>query len=396
MNTKLSIGIKLAFALLVSAFLGFVIHPVAAPVAMLAMLVMAFEGSVPQLALFDFLGTKITFNGEEAREGIIEPAFERPDLNAYITVVQDIVAKKQIAFLGRLNKVTKTDAGCGTGAQDKSIPMSEKFWEPERLKIWIRECADNLLGTFFVWGLNKGIQRKDLTQTDFWVYVMEVMSDATADDVQRIAWFGDKDADNVAGGGTIIDTSDVADYNQLNGFWKQIFVATAANHYDITENAGATFVDQDNLASDAALKIFRALLTTNADTRLKNRKDKFILCTTSIFENWLTYKETQSFDRSFERQENGYMTDVYRGVTIVAYDLWDRWIRADFQDGTAYYRPHRAICVTKDNLMLGLDAVNSLSGWEQWYNNDTEQNNMKGGYQADTKILFDFMVSAAY
>ena len=348
--------------------------------------------------LFNLLGAPITFNGEEAREGILNIAYTRPDLNAFVTVVQNIVAKKQIAFLARTNKVTRKDTGCGQGVLSKTLTPTEKFWNPYLAKIWVQQCADDLEGTFFVWGLKKGIARKDLTSTDFEAYIMEVMSDAVADDVQRIGWFGDTAADTVANGGTIVNTSDPLDYNMVDGLWKQIFAeVVAGNTYTIAANAQATFALQDStLAADEALKVFRALLAAKADSRLKTQAGKMIICTTSLFENWLTYKESQNFDRSFERQAMGFSSDVFRGVPIFAYDLWDRWIRADFQDGTAYYLPHRAICTIQQNLQFGFDASSELNTWKAFFDETTELNNLKGGYKFDTKLIFPYMISAAY
>ena len=62
----------------------------------------------------------ITFNGQEVRsmsEVIIEDAYQNPSLNEFHTIVENIVAKEQIAYLGTLSKMTKADAGCGTGKQ---------------------------------------------------------------------------------------------------------------------------------------------------------------------------------------------------------------------------------------------------------------------------------------
>lgn len=343
-------------------------------------------------------GTPITFNGTEAKDGVIDPAFDKPDVNLFHRVVRGIVAKMQVAFLPRMNKITLADAGCGTGVQTKTLTPTQKFWNPNKLKMWLQQCADDLEATFFVWGLKLGVQRKDLTATMFEDYILEIMPDAIKDDLMRLAWFGDSAADVNAMGGTLLNASDVQHYNSMDGFWKKIFAAVTGvttPRYTISENSQATFALQDALAADAAIKCFRGLMTGDCDARLKTRTDKVIICTTSLYENWLTYKESQSMDRSFERQAQGFQTDVYRGVPIYAFDLWDRHIRADFQDGTAYYLPHRAVLTVPDNLQIGLDT-NNVEELDVFFDKTTELHNIKGGYMADVQIPYDYMMKVAY
>jgi hypothetical protein len=347
---------------------------------------------------FDLItGTPITFNGKEARDGIIEPAYSSPELNEFMTIVEDVVAKEQIAFLGRITKVTQKDAGCGSGALNKTIPMTEKFWEPEKVKFWLTQCADDLENTFYVWGLSKGIERKDLTKGDFIDFVMDILTTTVKEDALRLLWFGDKSADTIANGSFLGSAGDIPFYDAIDGFWKQIFdavTATTMQRVTISANAGVNYAAQA-LAAGASLTIFRGLME-GADSRLKSEPNKVILCTTSIWENWLTYKESQNLDMSFVRQEKGFQTDVYRGVKIYCVDFWDRNIDSDMNDGTAWVMPHRAIMTTKANLMAGFDASSKVAEIDAFLDKTTEINHMKGGYKVDAKIVFDFMTIAAY
>ena len=301
-------------------------------------IIASYGMSMQGYALELLSGTPITFVPRQAQEAIIEPAFQRPEIQAMHNVFQDIVAEERVPYMQRLEKITLLDAGCGTGKTDKQITMDEVVWNPSKVKIWLHQCADDLESIFFVWGLKKGIDRKDLTSTEFIQYAMEILEEAAMNDALRIGWFASKTIDTAANGGVLLNASDIPNYNQINGLWGQI-MANAAT-YTISENAGVDFTAQMNLANDRALLVFRNLLE-KSDRRLKSAPDKEIFCTTELFENWLTYKESQNFDRSFERQDNGYQTDVYRGVKITAIDFWSRHIAADLQNGTKYYRPHR-------------------------------------------------------
>lgn len=342
-------------------------------------------------------GTPIAFNGKEAMAGIIEPAFYTPELTEFHTIMQDIVAKQQIAFLGRLSKVTQADAGCGTGMLSKEIAITEKYWDPTAVKIWLSQCASDLEQTFYVWGLSKGIAKYDLTKGDFIDFAMEVMTSAVKEDALRLAWFGDKAADTIANGSFLGNAGDVPFYSPIDGFWKQIFdavTATTMKKIAVSVNANATYATQALGATDA-YDTFRKMLE-GADSRLKSEPNKMFLCTTSMFDNWLTYKETKNIDLSFVRQEKGFKTDIYRGVPIIAVDAWDRAIDSDMNNGTKWILPHRAVLTTKENLMVGLDAASAVTDFKVFLDDVTEITHMKGGYKLDVKVMHDFMAIAAY
>ncbi len=190
------------------------------------------------------INPKITFNGEEAREGILDPAFSRPELTRIMRIRENIKAKTQIAFLGRIEKVTKLDGGCGTGKDTGTLPMEEKFWDPVRMKIWFQQCGDDVEDTFFVWGAGQGLDRKDLTTNpQYWMqWVMETFEEAALDDCIRVFFFGDTAIDDIGSGGTLTLAADIVNYNQLDGIFNQIFADVTAGdtpRFQIDENFGA-------------------------------------------------------------------------------------------------------------------------------------------------------------
>lgn len=406
MKTKLILAslinfiIGFSLACIIDFNTGLNINPFVAGISIVALSMVVGKVATGNIAFSLITGTPITFSGEEAREAVIDPAFSLPEINMFHRVIPGITARKQVAFLPTINKITVTDAGCGTGVLSKTLTPTAKYWAPNKLKIWLQQCADDVEQTFFNWGLSKGIKRKDLGSTTFEDYMLSILPGGIMEDFQRLAWFGDVDADDYTGTGTLLNASDVPHYNQLNGFWTKIFAAVTGStmkHVTIAANAQATFALQDSTLTGTNVKdIFKSMLTGDTDARLKATKNKMIICTTSMFEKWLDYKESQSIDRSFERQENGYETDIYRGVKIIAYDLWDRFLRADFQDGTAYHLPHRAVLIAgPDSLQIGVDTDN-VSEMDIFHDKTTELHNIKGGYMADVQIPYDYMVVAAY
>ena len=343
----------------------------------------------------------LTFHGQEAKdigEAVIESIFENPAVADLMTVYDGIVTKKQIPFLGTLSKITKKDAGCGSGVSSNNIPMTEKFWEPENLKIWLQLCAEDLINSFWVYAQRLGMDRSDVTGTTIASFVVESMTAAAQEDLLRIIWFNDKAADNVSGGGVITNGVSLTDYDIIDGLWKQIFdvvTANAARRVSIAENALLTKVAQLNLGTTTAISTLRKLMA-QADSRLKAAPDKIIICTTTLLENYVTYLESQGMDASFIRIENGYSTLRFRNVTIYGMDFWDRTIQADFDNGTTYDLPHRALLTTKMNLAVGSDKLADSESFKVYYSEDTELNNFKGKYRVDAKLLQDYLIQVAY
>lgn len=349
------------------------------------------------------INPKITFNGKEATEGILEPAFKRPEVKRIMDIREGIKAKEQIAFLGRIDKVTKKDGGAGTGKQNRSIAMSQKFWDPVKMKIWISFKEDELEDTFFVWLTKNGVDRRNVEDlTEFYQqWVLEVFTDAAQTDAMRIAFFGDTAAANVADGGKITDGVAIDDYNQVDGFWKQLFDGVTAGKVKkvtIAKNAEATYALQLALGSTDAYDTYKAMLN-KADSRLRSAPDKVFLVTETLFQNRIDQKESlaNGLESSAARQDQFYSDDQYRKIPIISMDtIWDRWIQADMDNGTKYDLPHRVILTTVSNLVAGYDSEGGVSDFRTYFDEETETVNLKGLYKFDAKVLQEFMAVVAY
>ncbi|TZF84516.1 hypothetical protein FW774_05880 [Pedobacter sp. BS3] len=336
----------------------------------------------------------------EFAETVLENAFSKPALEEFHTVEEDIVAKQQIAILGRLSKISRTDPGCGDGKSSKTIPMSEKFWDPAPIKAWISFCHTEVEAMFPVWKKKKGDEISDMTDTEIVdLFLVEIFTDALYEDMLRIAWLGDTDAENVTDGGKILDGVAIADYTQIDGFIKQL-IAIATNdtsrRVTISENATASYALQDTLAADTAYKVFNKFVNT-ADYRLQGDEGKLIIATQSLVNNYADYLESKSIDASFIRIEQGFSVLKYRNTIIIGFNLLDRYIRADFKNGTKYtLGPHFAVYTTPEQLRIGLDAKSSIDDFSIWYNIDEEENNLRGKYKLDAKVILNYMVQVAF
>jgi hypothetical protein len=350
----------------------------------------------------------ITWNGKEAMsmtEAIMESAYTNPAIADINRITEGIVASQQIAFLGTLSKITKAKTTCGGSAGTHAISMSEKYWNPKRTEYWISECADNLEESFWVWGLNKGIARKDLTTTDFNEFVSQRIEEALVEDMLRIVWFNDTAHDDVdaSPAGVLTSGTDLADYTIIDGLWSQIYdeVALDSNRrYTIALNSQGTYANQAFDSTDTTNKLAHEILNgvvSAADYRLKSRKDKVLLVTQSIYDQY--YQELKSYANipaSYEMVQNGKSTLSYDGIPVIPIDFWDRTIRADFDNGAAWYQPHRVLLTIKDNIPVGVESIDATKAMEVWYERKEQTTNWRGGFKIDAKLLQSEMFQAGY
>lgn len=347
---------------------------------------------------------ELTFNGKEIRslsEAIFEKVFDKPEKDLFHTIITGIEAKEQIGILGRLGLVGVKGTGCKPSADpDAKIGMSEKFWDPEDVEVRIEQCWDDLKKSFFVYGQQKGVKRPDLTRSDFANFLEDRLADAALEALYRITWFNDVDHDTVdaSPAGLLTSGTKTKYFTILDGFWKQLFAITTADpnrRVTIAKNAEATTAAQLALGDTDAIDTFRKLIQ-DADKRLKNDSGKVIVCTDTLWDNWLTYKESQSMDRSFERQEMGFQTDKYRATTIINFDFWDRIIETYFNDGTKLHLPHRAVLLNKENMQIGTEEADSMSEMDSFYDRKDKDYTVDMLYKLDAKVIEDYRVQVAF
>lgn len=345
----------------------------------------------------------LTWSGREVddiSQMVYEKAFPKPELSAIHTLQTGIKAKQQIGYFGHLGLVGKKDSGCSTTENTSQITPTQKFWEPAPIFDRFSQCYSTLLPSFFVWGLKNGVNKSDLTQTDFADFFTTVLADAMREAVYRIAWFGQTDHTVVGhGSGSQLLTAgtDAGFFTPINGFWKQVFDIIASDskrRYTIAENTGADY-DAQELTADKGLTIFKEL-KHKADPRLRASSDLVYLCTDSITDNYADTLRGKNVDTSFKRIEGGYNTLSFEGIPIISVNHWDRTIDAYFDNGTIKYNPHRALLTTRDNIALGVEEESNLSDIRVWYSQDDRKFRAEFLFNLDGKVIEDHMIQAAY
>lgn len=354
--------------------------------------------------LLDLQG--LTMNPEEATsvsQAIFEATITGGDLSEYHEIVTGIQHKTQIPFIGNLGLVGKKITGCDRNPNGSQIPLTEKFWDPALIGDRLKHCAVD------VNSLLKLFQKAQRVNPDFYNrigseelgLVIAKVEQAMTKMNNRLVWFGDTAADNVADGGLITDGVDVAYFNIIDGLFKQIFAeipTSAANYVAISKNAGANYAAQE-LAADEALGIFRAM-HNKMDSRffeaLEDGAQPEFLVTRELMQNYQDTLETKSIVFSLSETTDGISTMSYRGIPIKVRHDWDNNIRSYQDNGTKYNLPNRAILTVKENIPVGTLSEADLNAIESWYEQKDKANYIDFDLKLDTKHLLPYMTVAAY
>lgn len=399
---------KLVFALIGLAVLSPVLGVAASSLTMVGGALIG--GSLSALGVGAFLlfnPADLTFTDkqvESLQECVFEDVYENPELNQFHKVVPGIVAGKKIGILGLMSMVGKSGQGCDPTSDDPTIGASEKTWAPESNTIRLEACGKDFINTFFVWGMNKGIKKADLTNTDFFNFVQERLAFANMESLYRIAWFGDTDAATVTDSpaGVLTTGTDPDYFNHIDGLWKQLFAigtADATKKIAITKNAGVSKVLQEFDATDVTNKVVSGYFQSmrfGADYRLRGKGNLVYVCTQSMADQYEKELTNSNVSYTTERLENGMTVLKSGGIIVYGWNLWDRIIRANFDNGTTYYKPHRAILTTTDNLHIGLEEEGSFKGVDAFYDKKSKKNFVDVEYTLDAKVIQDHLVMLAY
>lgn len=357
----------------------------------------------------------ITFNGEEVRDirkAVWEKVFTKLEITTFHEIATGIKAKQQIAYIGRLGLVGKKGhaTNCAPTAGTHEIEMSQKFWNPVFIEDRVEQCWKDLNNSLFRYSMKNGVAVADLLNTDFFIVLSDRLTDAIIEMIWRIVWFNDTTAalTTSSPAGELNPTSyGSLDYwNAIDGLWKQLFTIAATTPAQKTttlssRNGQATYAAQAFTAADTTNLVATSTLAQmkyESDFRLRDSQNLIYIATQSLVDQYAKELRSQSLDASYVRIEGGYSALQFEGINVIGVNLWDRYIRTYFNDGTAYYIPHRAILTTTDNFHIGVEEAGDFADMatEWWYERKDKKFYADLGMHIDAKVIEDYMVQLAY
>lgn len=349
--------------------------------------------------------SKFNFNGEQVqavKELVWELLASVEGALTFVTTYDNIKVDKEVGFIGEGGLVGRATQGCDPQPQDFAVSTRKIKWEPADWEILLHLCYTDITSTIAAFDLKNGLQKPDLTGTDYVDALVTALHRSIEKFLWRFIWFNDKDAANVEDGGVITNNIDVNYFNLIDGLWKQIFTQVTANpaqHIAIAANSESTKALQDSQLDPAAVKAMLYSMTRKAPIVLRQQTDKVIYVTQSIYD---AYKESLSdvAVAALESREENFINGMpalrVNGWDVVAMPMWDEMIRAYEDNGTTYNLPHRALATAKKVLGVGFDKVGDFDALDIWYDKDTRKVKIEGMGNGDAKLLDPTLFVVAY
>jgi len=341
------------------------------------------------------------FTPDELRsmnELIVTAVLEAPELSQIHTLVTGIKNDKRIGIIpGTFGLVGKAAQSCDPEAQCYEDPAVEKTWEPRYLEVIIDMCIDELADTMMKLSVNCGNAVYDLTKTDVFTFIQNILMKDLKKMVIRHAWFGDQAAANLPAG-ILTPGVDPAFFNVINGFWQQLAVVYAANPLQLNAmpgNTQLTYALQGTVATPLLTHNAVNGLIDNAISELAQQPDRVLLVTRSVMDR--LRRQLQALGTAFQDYKlmvDGIEFANWDGIPIYSIPLWDQWIRAYENNGVRWNDPHRVVYTTKSNLNIGMACTSLFENINSFYDPRSRYNRIEAVDAFDAKIIDDrlFMV----
>lgn len=339
-------------------------------------------------------------------EALIKSGFQNPRITEFHNVIPGIKGSKRLAALGQLSGLAgyvKSD--CDITPASLSAEIIDKTWSPAYVSDRAEQCYEDLMGSFFQWGLKNNLAKEDLTGTEFQVWFETIMAKLIEEVVLRTAWFGDTAI--AAGTNNTLGAGELKYFNMINGLWKQLAALNGGASFTTdlsTKNAQVTFALQrfnstdltNRVATNALDNLFYA-----ADLRLRevDRSQLIFITTQSVYDQYeKERKAVTGIDLPYMRQEQGVNGLYSNGIEVKPFSFLDRTINAYFltNSDASWYLPHRIVLTTRDNLYIGVEEESSLGTFDSFFDKYNKKQVTDFGFSMDAKVALDVMAAVAY
>lgn len=320
-----------------------------------------------------------TYPGILTTEIFYKPTLQAPALSDIFTIDQGISFKKKYNLITQLDKILKPYTGCTrtfNGNRQFITDTEVVVKEFNVAESWCKDDFTNYLTGRYnnlaqEW-LKTGNRSFDPSGTPINTIIDRILADALQRDVFRRASFG-------AG-----NSSD-DDYNQIDGLWDRLIDSSGASNYCVVRAGSALGIGA--LAAGAALTALESVYA-NSNILLKNAPGKKFWVTRSIWDNYYnsligTGAVTEA---AFENLQKGLTTLTYKGIPVIAVDLWDSFLAESDNPLTGTTR-HLILLTVKENHILGVEQASDLNRIDGWY----ERKDRKFYYEADMKFGYNYL-----
>lgn len=337
--------------------------------------------------------------------------FQDPDLEVVCTTETGVYDGKKLGYIDSLGDVGKNASGCSPTYENINVTGIEKTWELGDYQIPLKICYEDLENTIAKYSLNTGTEESEVIGTPYWNdIVIPLLTRAMIDMMWRIAWFGDKNAKNIADSGLLKAGVNKDLFTMCDGFWKRLKTITTTNPHQLTTiaanttNDGATtnpkvtYKTQKSAIRQegVAIGIVDAMLS-DADSRIFDKPDHAIFMTNSLFKALRNdVKRLHNLQLELNMVTSGIQLSSYDGHPVVVCDIWDRMIKKYEDNGTSLNCPHRALVTSASNLFIGTPDTDVIAKLDITFDHVTRLNHIFAASKIGTLVGEDELVQVAF
>ncbi len=328
-------------------------------------------------------------------EFVMATPFQNEDLSSIHLLVDGIKVDREVPVYDRGFLMIGAAPGCDPTDTSVTMPtVTRKLWSPAEVGYRLPFCQADF-GKFFNYMLAAGVRRADLTESQFWSWLTNYITENHIQELHRIIWFSDTAISASGSGGTLSSTAYKPFYNKFDGLFKRVYAANASytdTYVEIAANTSST----QALSGTEAFNTFDAL-SVNAGIRLMSDVNGLSYkVTVSVYRALLSYLRGQAFDASFARIQQSNNTLYFDNIPIIPMPNWDVTIANNFTVAGVKDKPHRIVLCKSDNIPVGLDTSESLTEMDMWYSKEKRQAYIDCAFLIDTLIYKDTELMAAY
>jgi hypothetical protein len=294
----------------------------------------------------------------------------------------------------------KAAQGCDPVADTLLDTATLKTWEPRRIEVILDQCATDIAASMAKLSRKLGIEVNDLTQTEYFTFLLDLLRTDIPKMIFRHAWFGNQAATNVNGSPAGYLTNGISNtyFNVINGFFYQlavIYAGTAARKTAMSGNSQATYALQESVLTPAqCFADFNAMIDA-APPILTAQPDRVLLVTHSISKRLKRHLQNSGVAYKVELATAGLEVSEWDGIKMYTLPLWDQWIRAYEDNGTKYNNPHRGVYTTVSNLNIGMEGTNLFDTVNSFYDQKSRVNRIEVSDAFDAKIIDDSLLQVS-
>lgn len=322
-------------------------------------------------------------------------------IGTLLDIHRNVYNGDKLGLVGEFGLLGKAGVGCSPEYGNDAINTAEKVWDIKAWEIAEQLCYKDIEDTLVKYTLESGTNIGDLTANDYLdEIIVPRLELAMMKMYIRLAFFGDKDAENVTDGGIIKNGVDTSYFTLIDGIFKQLYAGVTAGttkRVTIAANSEATIADQINAINSQAADVLDDMIAM-ASPRLRQASNQVIYVTQSFatgLESQLL-KTYYGSELQWQSLFAGIRETTYRGIRIRVVPMFDEIIQSYEGNGTAYNLPHRAIYTTEQNLALGVNGTDEFAELDIFFNRDERLNKIYATDKMGAMVIDESMAVIAY